>query len=173
MKERLTRANIDAEPGAARHMDETHLIGDISDKLLDLILNGPTINGIAKGEIRGLLRQTYGRLKEYEDTDAAADQRRELLKRAVDTYGAEAQVKMAIEEMSELTKAICKLWRAKDGPETTAALEAIREEAADVQIMLEQLRIMFGDTAAPEAEKLDRLRGRLDRHDAEEGGAAG
>lgn len=62
----LTREKIDAEPGAARFMGETHLIQDWSDKMLDLILNGPTIMGIKKDEIRAMLRQTYTALKHYE-----------------------------------------------------------------------------------------------------------
>lgn len=33
---------------------------------LDLILNGPTINGIKKDEVRAMLRETYTALKQYE-----------------------------------------------------------------------------------------------------------
>lgn len=36
------------------------------DKLLDLVLNGPTLNGFRKDEIRAALRQTYTALKQYE-----------------------------------------------------------------------------------------------------------
>lgn len=62
----LTREKIDAEPGAARYMSETHLLEDWSDKLLDLVLNGPTLNGFKKDEIRAALRQIYAALKQYE-----------------------------------------------------------------------------------------------------------
>lgn len=34
--------------------------------MLDLILNGPTINGIKKDEVRAMLRETYTALKQYE-----------------------------------------------------------------------------------------------------------
>ncbi len=34
--------------------------------MLDLILNGPTINGIKKDELRAMPRQTYAALKQYE-----------------------------------------------------------------------------------------------------------
>lgn len=44
---------------------------------------------------------------------------------------------MCIEEMSELTKEICKSKRGKDNK------EEIIEEMADVYIMLEQLKIIF------------------------------
>lgn len=46
----LTREKVDADPGAARYMGETHLLEDWSDKLLDLVLNGPTLNGFKKEE---------------------------------------------------------------------------------------------------------------------------
>ena len=62
----LTREKVDADPGAARYMGETHLLEDWSDKLLDLVLNGPTLNGFKKDEIRAALRQTYTALKQYE-----------------------------------------------------------------------------------------------------------
>ena len=62
----LTREKVDADPGAARYMSETHLLEDWSDKLLDLVLNGPTLNGFRKDEIRAALRQTYAALKQYE-----------------------------------------------------------------------------------------------------------
>lgn len=87
--------------------------------------------------------------------------------RAVETYGVDAQTDMVIEEMSELTKALLKLRRAGDGPKHDEALANVIEEAADVQIMLEQLRIMHGiDTLDVEEAKLVRLRDRLDAHDA-------
>lgn len=89
-------------------------------------------------------------------------ERTELLTRAIRVYGEPAQIDMAIEEMSELTKALCKVKRAHGGPETTAAIGNIIEEIADVQIMLDQLRIIFGSDAGTEEEaKLERLAGRL------------
>ena len=44
----LTREKVDAEPGAARYMGETHMMEDWSDKMIDLVLNGPTLNGFRK-----------------------------------------------------------------------------------------------------------------------------
>lgn len=41
----ITREKVDADPGAARYMSETHLLEEWSDKLLDLVLNGPTASG--------------------------------------------------------------------------------------------------------------------------------
>lgn len=57
----------------------------------------------------------------------------EILKYAVETYGAQAQTLMVFEEMSELQKELCKHARGKDNQ------EAIAEEIADVQIMLGQM----------------------------------
>ena len=41
--------------------------------------------------------------------------------------------------------------------------ENIKEEIADVQIMLDQMRIVFGDTSEQEEFKVNRLRERLER----------
>lgn len=63
--ETLTREKVDVVPFGCG-MPETHLMQDWSDKMLDLILNGPTINGIKKDEVRAMLRETYAALKQYE-----------------------------------------------------------------------------------------------------------
>lgn len=62
----ITREKVDVEPGAARYMGETHMMEDWSDKMIDLVLNGPTLNGFKKDEVRAMLRQTYAALKQYE-----------------------------------------------------------------------------------------------------------
>lgn len=88
------------------------------------------------------------------------EERRALLDRAITTYGAPAQMDMAVEEMAELTKALCKIKRAQAGCEVTAAIDNVVEEMADVQIMLDQLRIIFHRST--EEAKLERLKNRLD-----------
>ena len=95
------------------------------------------------------------------------EERRALLDRAITAYGAPAQMDMAVEEMAELTKALCKIKRAQAGCEVTAeakaVLENVVEEMADVQIMLDQLRIIFHrSTEEVEEAKLERLKNRLD-----------
>ena len=76
---------------------------------------------------------------------------------------------MAVEEMAELTKALCKVKRVSCAAEAKAALENAAEEMADVQIMLDQLRIIFGrSTAEAEEYKLERLKKRLDAATAAE-----
>lgn len=67
MDNRLTRPGIEANPTAARFMDGEVKIQDIGDKVLELILNGPTINGVNKDTLRHLVRQLYTELKCYED----------------------------------------------------------------------------------------------------------
>ena len=97
------------------------------------------------------------------------EERRALLDRAITAYGAPAQMDMAVEEMAELTKAICKVKRVSCAAEAKAALENVVEEMADVQIMLDQLRIIFGrSTAETEEYKLERLKKRLDTATAAE-----
>lgn len=81
--DRLTRPGIDAEQTAVRFMDGEVKIQDIGDKLLDLILNGPTINGIKKDTLRHLVRQLYDALKLYEDTGGTPQDIRNLQ----DKYG--------------------------------------------------------------------------------------
>jgi len=73
----------------------------------------------------------------------------EILQQAISTYGEEAQTDMAIEEMSELTKALLKYRRLKNSPENDDCKQAqakqnTYEEIADVIIMLTQLMMMYG-----------------------------
>ena len=90
----------------------------------------------------------------------------EILRRAVAAFGPVQQTDMMIEEMSELTKAICKLWRTDPGSlDELHAKGSIIEEAADVQIMLDQIKIIVGDTKQVEAKKVARLLSSLDRHE--------
>lgn len=83
----------------------------------------------------------------------------QILQRAVDTYGVEHQTDKAIEELSELTKALLKF---RYEPTETRRNELLYE-MADVGIMLSQLALMYGDFNDQEIEKLDRLERRLDR----------
>lgn len=58
--------------------------------------------------------------------------------KAIAVYGESSQKQVAIEEMAELTKEVCKDIRGKGNR------EHILEEIVDVSIMLEQLQIMYG-----------------------------
>lgn len=60
-----------------------------------------------------------------------------LCTQAVKHFGSDSRILLAIEEMAELQKELCKHSRGRDN------YYNIAEEIADVQIMLEQLMIMF------------------------------
>ena len=95
--------------------------------------------------------------------DSYESDRQVIEKRAIELFGVDAQCDMAIEEMGELIKAILKLRRAKKfSGDIKSAANAVREEMADVTIMLEQLKIMYGNTSDIEREKLGRLERRMD-----------
>lgn len=66
----------------------------------------------------------------------AEKDRQKLYLLALNTWGADAQTLMVFEEMSELEKELCKHARGKKNQ------EAIAEEIADVQIMLEQMMVL-------------------------------
>lgn len=85
-------------------------------------------------------------LERYETTGLPTTNRPEVLQECVNTYGAEAQVDMAVEEMSELTKALLKYRRkeAQGSKDLEAVRENILEEVADVIIMLTQLIMIYG-----------------------------
>ena len=82
---------------------------------------------------------------------------------AIQTYGVDAQVDMMIEEMAELTKALLKYRRAYGQPETVLGLlvENILEEMADVEIVMLQMHMIFGETGGYAIKKLERLDRRL------------
>lgn len=83
---------------------------------------------------------------------------------AISKWGPEHQTIIAIEEMSELTKALVKRLRCREpeDSDTVRRLETdIREEMADVSIMLNQLALIFGDANEEEIAKLERLERRL------------
>lgn len=89
------------------------------------------------------------------------------LNTTVETYGNDAQEDMAIEECSELIKAILKFRRsnAKDSD----LRDAVIDEIADVQIMLTQLGIIFNCVEEVNERidfKIDRQMGRIKEREA-------
>lgn len=80
------------------------------------------------------------------------EQLRKLI-RIIDEYGSDKQQNIAIEECSELIKAICKYKRTLDH------VEDIVDEIADVKIMLAQLEIIFDCSGAVE----DRVEYKINR----------
>ena len=69
----------------------------------------------------------------------------------LEAWGEESQERMAIEEMSELIKELCKKIRLekddfaeKDDKKLKKTIESIKEEIADVLNMAEQLEVYYG-----------------------------
>ena len=79
----------------------------------------------------------------------------EILKKAVEHFGVYPQMFMLCEEMAELTKAIMKCKRY----DFDCSTDNLMEEIADVEIMIEQMRIIFNTDIIDKyrVEKLERL----------------
>ena len=87
----------------------------------------------------------------------------ETLLDAVRAHGPQKQIIKAVEELGELSQALCKYLAEGADPDHVA------EEMADVAIMLEQLKIIFENHARVDAwehEKLARLAARIDGGEA-------
>ena len=93
---------------------------------------------------------------------------RDTLKKAIDTFGVDMQLNVAVEEFAELTKEICKHKRGSDN------VSNIIEEMADCYIMLEQIKMILGlgNSVIEDAMiiKIQRLKNRLSDHPTEKGG---
>lgn len=71
------------------------------------------------------------------------EQQQIVLNNAIAKWGEDAQIDMCIEEMSELTQALCKYKRGRRGEHVT---NNIKEEIADVLITINQMALIFGFT---------------------------
>lgn len=83
----------------------------------------------------------------------------DILNTAINLFGVDNQLNVAIEEMSELTKEICKTKRGFHNENEVA------DEMADVYIMLEQLKIIFGNDIVVKERidyKVSRLNSRIE-----------
>jgi NTP pyrophosphatase (non-canonical NTP hydrolase) len=84
--------------------------------------------------------------------------KRNLAWKALEKWGPEAQFDMVIEECSELITSIVHYKRGR------ISKDDMCQEVADVEIMLEFMRIQLGDHYVNRviAEKLERLNGRIE-----------
>ena len=89
-----------------------------------------------------------------------------LLKKAIDMLGNEFQLMLLVEECGELLQAIGKVYRNKPG-----SIESIQEEIADVQLMLDQVKLIYNEDEINRImeQKLIRLKSRLDKKSVEDG----
>lgn len=136
-----------AEWAAGNHWETPITLGDDLSAAANLIEN-------QQREIEAL-RQTNEGLR----FNLSSQEGDEICRAALEAFGAEAQMVMAIEEMSELTKELCKHRRGRDN------VEAIAEEIADVEIMLQQMVMLFdcaGQMETFRRYKLERLAERIE-----------
>ena len=75
-----------------------------------------------------------------------------IYRAALAAWGADAQTLMVFEEMAELQKELCKAARGRDNR------EQIAEEIADVEIMLEQMKVLHDCAKAVAAYRKSKLR---------------
>lgn len=117
-------------------------------------------------EIRAKLDYVVRELEQCkrEKAKMATEANDDLYSRAVNTFGETSRLILAIEEMSELTKELSKYIRGRQN------VGGICEEMVDVEIMLEQLKIVFRNRAAVDyhrSQKLQRLGDKLNgNHDS-------
>ena len=90
--------------------------------------------------------------------------RQETYRQILDCFGNTMQCIVAIEEMSELQKALAKYLRGLQYHDYADILADIREEIADVQIMLEQLKMIFDDEQTVEKIIDEKLQRTVDRY---------
>ena len=119
-------------------------------KLTELLMNIPQVNH-AEAQMCGM-RYVFECCAEYliangltfaTGTNVGGNRipysdRVEIYSHALMAYGQEAQMIVAIEELSEVQKELCKVMRGKGN------MEHLAEEIADATIMLEQMRYGMG-----------------------------
>lgn len=81
-----------------------------------------------------------------------------ILQKLIEKFGAKSQIIVAIEELSELQKELCKYLRDKTN------IRNISEEMADVEIMLEQLKLIFENETPVSIEKKYKLARTYERY---------
>lgn len=98
---------------------------------------------------------------EDEQDEAQTPEQKEmaLYEKAVEKWGAKAQMMKAVEEMSELSQALLKLCFNDEfgSGDRDAIIKNISLERADVSIMLNQLDVIFDDNSEMELARLEHL----------------
>lgn len=83
-----------------------------------------------------------------------------IYERALERWGIDSQVKVCIEELAELIQVLAKFGRKRNG----SIKDNIAEEIADVELMMEQMKVAFEireDVEGWKHEKIERLEGFL------------
>lgn len=78
--ERLTNEAVKADASVDGMIGPFVDLTNMKPKLLDVILNGPTLNSVSKNVLRSIIRQLYSVLAAYEDTGLTPGQCAEYAK---------------------------------------------------------------------------------------------
>ncbi len=160
---------------AQRHRDDIHysaamLAGYLSGLYMCSVIDNPQFdllhelleNAAERTELSGVAAYGGNMLEESNSGNVRLNDRlggsEELLRQAMERWGTVAQMRMAVEEFSELTQELMHFLRNRTTQEKVAG------EVADVLIMAHQMRIVFGKETVDRIvnEKLERLQTRLD-----------
>ena len=71
---RLTSEEVRVDESVDRYLGPLADLEGMKPKLLDLVLNGPVLNGVSKDVLRQIIRQLYSALAAYEDTGITAEE---------------------------------------------------------------------------------------------------
>lgn len=77
---RLTNEEVKVDAGVDGMIGPLVDLANMKPKLLDVILNGPTLNGVSKDTLRSIIRQLYNELAAYEDTGLEPEEVNKLAK---------------------------------------------------------------------------------------------
>lgn len=66
----------------------------------------------------------------------------ELYRKLIDKFGIDNQILKCVEELNELGQALCKVQSKNENK--AVAIKGVIEEIADVEIMLEQIKLILG-----------------------------
>lgn len=94
-------------------------------------------------------------IKKYERYTKTFMKIQEIEKAAIEVFGKESQKDIFIEESAELTKELLKERRGADN------LTDILEEMADVEIALDQMKLIYGSCEKMKEKKILRLKDKL------------
>ena len=141
-------------------------LDDYNSRVRSVYTDGSSYNNIAYIGISGVRPALYLKSEisvsvddSGEDEQTPEQREMALYEAAVVKFGERAQILMAVEEMSELTKSLLKYVRHEDfnQGDYDAIIASVEEERADVSIMLNQLDVIFGDNSEAEQRKLEHL----------------
>ena len=71
---RLTNAEVRVDASVDGMIGPLLDLTNLKPKLLNMILNGPTLNGVSKDTLRQIIRQLYSELAAYEDSGCAPEE---------------------------------------------------------------------------------------------------